>query len=142
MYVSLLVFYLGFFVWGGGGRLYAKIDCVQSMQSFCRPICPFLSSCTKKESKVYQSHYYRHTHIYCNSQNFWGESWRVWGGKLPPYPPVDETLPVSLISIYNNSTPSLTPRVYNMRGRVSYYSVRAVCEVHGSYTVGFSVCTY
>ena len=83
---------LGFFVWGG--RLYAKIDCVQSMQSF---ICQFLSiihQCPKiSKGRILLLELCSNVKTFFFSFFFWG------GGASPlhPPPPVDETLIQNLI---------------------------------------------
>ena len=72
-----------------GGKIVCKDQLCVKHAKFLSPFLSINHQCTKKhKARVFIIRYS------INSQNFWGGSWRVWGGSFPPHPPVDETLTI------------------------------------------------
>ena len=65
-----------------GGKIVCKDQLCVKHAKFLSPFLSINHQCTKKhKARVFITRY-------CiNSQNFWGGSWRVWGGSFPPAPP-------------------------------------------------------
>ena len=85
-------FHLGFFVWGGGGKIVCKDQLCVKHAKFLSPFLSINHQCTKKnKARVFIV-------LIIIVKTFWGGSWRVWGEASPPHPP-DETLPCTLMHV-------------------------------------------